>query len=289
MKPSSRLVRLSLISLLMAVVIAVALGGWLDRFGRDSIDSGLTRASSTFALARGLNAVISVVQESQLSLQPAGVGVQLALGQVLDPVNDLIERFSWVMLVAAASFAMQKLLLEVLSWNGISIALTLVSLAWLACLWRPTLPLASQRGLLLRITLLLLLLRLLIPALAAAGEFLHQGFLQQDYLAATARIDRTRQALDQLATAEIPEAGTNEGLLDSLQGLYDQALQSLDLGQRIDAIEAAADQVVQSTIQLIAIFLLQTLLWPLLFLWIMRRAYSGMLWLLSSRRSQGGG
>ena len=50
----------------------------------------------------------------------AGVGVIFTLGQILDPINDLIERFSSVMLVAASSLGLQILLLNITSWWGVS-------------------------------------------------------------------------------------------------------------------------------------------------------------------------
>ena len=48
------------------------------------IDQSLQNAGAAFLLARGFNAVVSVFQESELQLEPAGVGVSLALGQALD-------------------------------------------------------------------------------------------------------------------------------------------------------------------------------------------------------------
>ncbi|MBW2512539.1 MAG: hypothetical protein JRE01_11000, partial [Deltaproteobacteria bacterium] len=72
------------------------------------IDQSLMNAGAAFLLARGFNAVVSVFQESELQLEPAGVGVSLALGQALDPINDLVERFSWVMLASLTSLGIQK-------------------------------------------------------------------------------------------------------------------------------------------------------------------------------------
>src|SRR5687767_13749332 len=57
-----------------------------DRFATE----GLKRAGTVYLTARTINAAISVLQETQFSVTPAGVGVQLALGQWLDPVNDAV-------------------------------------------------------------------------------------------------------------------------------------------------------------------------------------------------------
>ncbi|MCW8892648.1 MAG: hypothetical protein OQL18_04955, partial [Deltaproteobacteria bacterium] len=85
----------------------------VDQSATEQIDESLGRALTTFALARATNGVISVIQESELAVSPAGVGLNLALGQVLDPLNDMVERFSWVMLVALTSLGVQRFLIEI--------------------------------------------------------------------------------------------------------------------------------------------------------------------------------
>ena len=94
-----------LLSAVLLGVLAVALSGVLDRPAGRYTEAALARAMVTYGVARSLNGVISVVQETEVALSPAGVGVTLAPGQLLDPVNDLIERFSWVMLASFASCA----------------------------------------------------------------------------------------------------------------------------------------------------------------------------------------
>ena len=59
-----------------------------------------------------INGVISIVQETGVSFQPGGVGITLSPGQLLDPLNDLIEQFSSIMLVVCVSLGMQLILLN---------------------------------------------------------------------------------------------------------------------------------------------------------------------------------
>ena len=70
----------------------------------------------TFAIARTLDGVISVAQGTEVAVEPGGVGVNFALGQALDPINDLVERFSAAMLVATSSLALQNVLLRISEW-----------------------------------------------------------------------------------------------------------------------------------------------------------------------------
>ena len=77
-----------------------------------------------FGLARTLNGAISVAQGTEIALQPAGVGVTLTAGEVLDPLNDLVERFSLLALTATISLQGQILLTELLSTHWVNLLLT---------------------------------------------------------------------------------------------------------------------------------------------------------------------
>lgn len=52
-----------------------------------------------------------MVQGTEISAAPVGVGMTFTPGQILDPLNDLIEQFSQVMLVAMVAFGVEKVLL----------------------------------------------------------------------------------------------------------------------------------------------------------------------------------
>ena len=72
------------------------------------IDQSLQNAAIVFDLARGLNGIISVLQSTEISVLFA----TMTIGKILDPLNDLVERFSELMTVALASLALQNFLLN---------------------------------------------------------------------------------------------------------------------------------------------------------------------------------
>jgi hypothetical protein len=64
------------------------LASWLaplDTVATQQVDAGLKRALVSFATARALNAVISVAQGTEVSVQPLGVGLNFAPGQISTP------------------------------------------------------------------------------------------------------------------------------------------------------------------------------------------------------------
>ena len=92
-----------------------------SRVGTDA--RRVERALVTFALTRTLNGVISVAQGTQLAFQPAGVGVVISAGEILDPLNDLVEQFSWLTLLAATSLGVQIMLAEMFATTAVNAAL----------------------------------------------------------------------------------------------------------------------------------------------------------------------
>ena len=122
------------ITALLLLVIALSWSESLDQAARDRIDVSFKKAIATYAVARSLNAVISVAQGTELAVQPVGIGVSLSVGQILDPLNDLIERFSWLVLLALASLGSQLLMMELFAHVWMNVALTLAGLGAIACL-----------------------------------------------------------------------------------------------------------------------------------------------------------
>jgi len=81
----------------MVGLVAVALLAWLpwlDRVAVEHVEDGFRRALIAHATARALNAGISLLQETTVAVSVLGTGVTVALGQVLDPLNDLVEWFA---------------------------------------------------------------------------------------------------------------------------------------------------------------------------------------------------
>ena len=70
----------------MALVAIMVACSWLSPFDTTAnaqVDAGLKRAAATYASARLLNGAISVVQGTQISAAPAGMGMTFAPGEIL--------------------------------------------------------------------------------------------------------------------------------------------------------------------------------------------------------------
>ena len=115
-------------------VLALTATGAIDRRAQERSGAVFRYALITFAAARALDGAISLAQGTEIALQPAGVGVTVSAGELLDPVNDLVEQFSSLMLIATTSLGLQNMLLRVSQWWVLGALLGLLTVARIAIL-----------------------------------------------------------------------------------------------------------------------------------------------------------
>jgi hypothetical protein len=110
---------------LIAIIALPAIGWWgmLDEYSSKDINASISSAGLIYGTARGINALVSLLQGTELNIP----FLTLSIGEVLDPVNDLIERFSDIIFLALGSLALQKILLAVVSEWMFNILLSVVA------------------------------------------------------------------------------------------------------------------------------------------------------------------
>ena len=258
-------------SLVAIVSTAIAFNSIADDAGRHHADEAFRNALVTFAIARTLNGVISVAQGTELALEPGGVGVVLTLGQILDPINDLVERFSAVMLVATSSIGLQSILLRITAWWGLTLALAAASCFTLLALWWPGSGATRVKSIAIRILLITIFLRFAVPALVIGTAVIFDNFLAEDQIVATAALETTRDEIEtlneQTSTSEIE----NQSIFDQLGSILDNSLDSINPNEQLKRLSERVSKSAEHIIDLIVIFMLQTILLPIGFLWMVIR------------------
>jgi len=264
-----------LLAALLVLVVVLSSITSVDRYAEREYDALFQRAFVTFALARTLNGLISAVQGTELALQPAGVGVTLTPGEILDPVNDLVERFSWIMLGATISLGIQQVLLDVGQWWGVRLLVAALGLAWLFFRLRRNREMGEgRRGLeraLLQALIIALFIRFAVPVAMIANEALYQLFLEGRYVESAEVIESAGEQLEQAVerTADADAASGDEtGLWESIGRGLTSTREALDFSQRLERVQARAAEVIEHLIQLSVVFVLQTGILPIAFLWI---------------------
>ncbi len=215
----------------------------LERRGNDYLDRALLKATASYGLARGLNGVVTVIKESSISAGMV-VGGTIAIGQILDPVNDLIERFSWVMMLSIISIGTQKLLMAIGLKAGIMV--------FLAAL--PFVLIGQRDGYIMRLgyklVLLAIVVQVVLPIMTTVGSFVSTGYLQERYLQAENAIAVTQKAMQ------------DEYAVDDSKWY-----EKYDPRKILANIKVQAAELTDHVVELIVIFSFETVVLPLVTLW----------------------
>ncbi len=280
-----------LLAISLALIVVLSSLSVVDDYAETDLDSLFQRALITFALARTLNGVISVVQGTEVALQPAGVGLTLTPGEILDPVNDLVERFSWIMLGATISLGIQQVLLDVGHWWGLRLLLLALSVAWLVTrMWRKRK--SSENPDTFEVVLMYALIasifiRFAVPLVMIANEAVYRLFLESRYLSSTQQLESAGAALEGIESGASGETASDDaGLVKPSKSIFGQVIdgarKTLDFEQKLDDIKQRAGMLIEHLVQLSVVFILQTGILPLLFLWLLLSLFR---FILQFRRS----
>ena len=247
----------------MALVAIMVACSWLSPFDTTAnaqVDAGLKRAAATYASARLLNGAISVVQGTQISAAPAGMGMTFAPGEILDPLNDLVEQFSQVMLVAMVALGVEKVLLTVgTSWM-ISLTLSLVAVVWAILYVRG---MTGPRWL-ARVLMVLLVTRFAMPVALIGSDAIFQQFMASDYQESQEVLKLVQGEASKLGAPGVVE---KQGVWEKFKGATVDAF--VEAWTHLESLKQAAENAVERIIKLMAIFVLQTIVLPVFFIWVL--------------------
>jgi len=112
-----------------------------------------------------------------------------------------------------------------------------------------------------------------VPVAMIANEALYQLFLEQRYQesqqvieSAGADLEQTAQRMEQAAAQVDGEEA--EGFLESLSRSLGNTRNALNFSQRVENVKRRAADVIEHLIQLSVVFVLQTGVLPIAFLWV---------------------
>lgn len=258
-----------LLSLVILMLMLLAMTGWLDQQGKDYTEQGLKRVLVTYALSRGLNGVISVAQGTEVAVQPVGVGITFTPGQILDPVNDLIERFSTVVLVSGAALGIQRILIEITAWHWFSLFCVLVLLATVIVIWRGETVAGEYKQLLYRVATIFIVIRFMVPMIAIVNEGIYLVFLQTQYEESKQQLELTGNEIEQMnPQAESSNQADDDSFVSKMKALYDSASSAMDIQAQLESLKQIVSDLSRHALNMMVVFVLQTIVMPVLFLFL---------------------
>lgn len=278
-----------LISFLLLILVSLSFVNIVDKISAGQLDRAFTRAVTVFAIARGLNGVISVVQGTEVYATPAGVGVNFAIGQIVDPMNDMVERFSWVMLMSSVSLGVQEIVLHLGQTQPVRLLFAFSALFLLLMLWVPKFWHAQSFNFIFKFLVVFLFLRFAVPMIVLANQGIYAYALEPKYLEAKTALELSSTQIEGIVSEvqaskhsqiEAQERSAKEGFFETLEYFnIKKHYQNLSkkFQNQLQNLEKKFDHAIAYILTLITIFIVESVLLPLLVLWAFLKLFRGFL------------
>lgn len=259
------------ITIFMLMILILSLSFKVDTVAMEIQETSFNRALVSFGLAKGLNAIISLLQGTELSFTPVGVGLNFSVGEILDPFNDMVERFSWVMLLATVSLGVQKIMLTLSATLFMQIAFGVSVIFSLFLVWKENVKFPNLVSLVFKFFLFLLLLRFSTIVFISLTSLMHTQVLESDYVQASEVIEQTKIELDNInkQNQNLAKEKKSEGMFSGFSSQYNTVIEQLNVSQQLQSLEDSIEMASNNIITLITIFIVETLLLPLLYFWLL--------------------
>jgi hypothetical protein len=237
-----------------------------DAYFREAI----AKAGLAYATCRVINASVSIVKESSLNLEPAGIGVTFAVGQAVDPIDDMTERVSDVIVAAIASLGVEKLVCEI----DTSLAPPLLAMLLFmssALIWFKNKRIVAVQRTVTRFILLILIARFALPISAMANNYLQDHFFREKISNANKELAIGSAELEKLTKFSLPEMDGVVGTLKNSSSFLKR--KSLEFKNALVSVVNNAGHIIENLLTLIflfvGVFLIQVIALPILVFWLL--------------------
>ena len=217
-----------------ALLVGVALLDYLwispanQTYAKRYLNESIVLSASTYATCRVINGGVSSLQESSISISPWGVGLEYEAGQILDPINDAVERLSEACVHSMALLGAQRIVLGIINQYGlIPFYLTLVAFLLLIFV-RKGRRFARLFG---RLALILLLVRLSTPVLCFLGTWLNDQYFDPKIEHHTAQLEKVQELAWAEFDLDVPEIAPQS--TDPVTGIWGFPEFLRNIGQKI--------------------------------------------------------
>ena len=281
MKPSKKqkIIRSS-IGVVVAILLFFSSGlklPVLDTMTDAYFREAITKAGVAYATCRVINASVSIIKDSSLQLEPAGVGVSLALGQALDPIDDMTERLSDVLVTAITSLGVQKLAYEI----SVSLAPPILSLLLLVLsllIWFENERVTSCQKALTRLIVLIVIARFFLPISSVADDYLYRHFFAEQISVANQELAIGSAELENLTDLSFPESDGVVGTIGKSASFLKR--KATEFNNALVATVTNAGDIIENLLKLtflyVGIFLIQVIILPLLSFWFLAKTASAL-------------
>jgi hypothetical protein len=241
---------------LFAVIVALTLPLY-DKIAKTYVNESLKNSAISYAIARAINAGVSVIQESSVTV---GVGLEgnIALGQVLDPINDATERFSDLLTLSLWATGAEKAVYEISKLPLFTALILLLAI----------LNLIIKSDFSKNLLLIFIVVRIFLPFSAAISLYLDKYYF-------TPKITQINNSLKPMVKEVKISEPAQTGFWNKIKNSFQKAGNSLqNIEENAKFYITNASKIISSLLNLASIylsqFILNVLIFPLLLIYILK-------------------
>jgi hypothetical protein len=248
---------------------------YLDKSADTYFSQSITKAGVAYGVCRLVNASVSVIKDSEVQIEPAGLGVSLAAGQVLDPLDDLTERASDVLITSIVSLGIEKIAYELcVAFAPSLIGFAIIILVGVSFVKGDRAK--YLRGMVLKTIILLAVARLCLPTSSIINEYLQENYFSPQITKAKDELAMSSPELERLKDMTMPET---DGVLGTVKNGFSFVTEKTsDLSSALKAMIKNMGSMVSNLLKLSylygAIFIVQVIILPVGVFWLLARITS---------------
>jgi hypothetical protein len=251
---------------------------YLDQKADTYFSETITKAGLAYGVCRVVNASVSVIKESQIQIEPAGLGVSIAAGQALDPLDDMTERASDILVTAIVTLGIQKIAYE------LSVAFTPVLIATFLIAFIMATIFKSERAkiireIILKSIVLIAVVRLCLPITSIINSYLNRSYFSPEITKVKDEITISSPVMEHLKDMRMPEI---DGVLGTVKkGFNFVGEKTSDLGMALKEMTQNMENMITNLLKLsylyVALFVIQVILLPVGTFWLIVRITNALL------------
>jgi len=232
-----------------------------DSITQKYVDESLKQAAVTYAATRTINATVSVLQNTSIEVG-VGLGLDIAAGEMLDPINDATERFSDLLTMSIWVLGAQKIIYLLSKLPVFNIIILILSLMILFI----------NSKVLKNILVFLVILRFFLPFNAIVSEYFNKNFFIPE-------IEKNLKLLKPFSKTVHFDTKTSpsEGFWSKFSSTVSNAKTKIDrLNSILNFYIDNADTLIKALISVaslyLAQFLLNVIILPLFLVYVLKNA-----------------
>lgn len=245
---------------------------YLDKKADAYFSDAMTKAVGAYGVCRVVNASVSVIKESQIEIEPAGIGVSLAIGQVLDPLDDMTERASDILITTIVSLGIQKIAYEI----SVAFAPALLALAIISFVitsFSQGVRAKAIRGIILKSIILIAVARLCLPTSSIISSYLNEQYFSLEISKAKDELAMSSPEMERLKDMRMPEFDGVAGTIKN--GFEFIERKTSDVRSALKAMIQNMGSMVQNLLKIsylyVALFIIEVILLPIGAFWLLTR------------------